>query len=330
MAPLLAIRDLRIAFPGEGGGWVEVVRGVSLDVASGEVVGLVGESGAGKSLTALAVLGLLPPPGRVVGGAIELDGVDLLGLREPELRRLRGTEIGLVAQEPAAALHPMLTVGRQLTETIRTHRGGSAAEARRLAAECLDRLALAEPAQLLDRYPHQISGGQRQRVALALALAGEPRLLIADEPTAALDPTLQHEVVDALIEQVRASGSSVLWISHDLPLVAEICDRAAVIYAGEVIEQGPVGGLFRDAAHPYTRGLLAASPSFDATSVGALPEAIPGQPPDASQRLPGCVFEPRCRERFDGCDREIPAWVEVAPGHGAKCRARAAELVRSR
>jgi peptide/nickel transport system ATP-binding protein len=269
---LLEIRDLGVAFPARdaGEGWLPVVRGVSLSVGRGEVVGLVGESGSGKTLTALAVLGLVPPPGRVTAGSIRLseDGgggaVDLLALGPEALRRVRGGRIAMVFQEPATAFNPVYSIGFQIAEAVRAHRRISRGEAREEAARLLDRVAFPDARRRLDDYPHQLSGGQRQRAMIAMALAGRPDLLLADEPTTALDVTLQAQILELLDELRRDLGLAVLLITHDLGVVAETCDRVVVMRAGRVVETAGVEELFRAPADPYTRELLAALPRLAA------------------------------------------------------------------
>jgi peptide/nickel transport system ATP-binding protein len=276
--PLLEIRGLEVAFPARdaGGAPLPVVVGVSLAVGRGEVVGLVGESGSGKSMTALAVLGLVPPPGRVTAGSIRLSGrlagrlpedegaVDLLALGPAALRRVRGGRIAMVFQEPATAFNPVYSIGFQIAEAVRAHARVSRAEARREAARLLDRVAFPGAQRRLDDYPHQLSGGQRQRAMIAMALAGRPDLLLADEPTTALDVTLQAQILELLDELRRDLGLSVLLITHDLGVVAETCDRVVVMRAGRVVETAGVEELFRAPAHPYTRELLAALPRLEA------------------------------------------------------------------
>ncbi len=265
--PLLEIRDLEVAFPTREG-WLTVVRGVSLAVGRGEVVGLVGESGSGKTLTALAVLGLVPPPGRVTAGGIRLSGedgaVDLLKLGPEGLRRVRGGRIAMVFQEPATAFNPVYSIGFQIAEAVRAHRRVSRAEAREETARLLDRVAFPDARRRLDDYPHQLSGGQRQRAMIAMALAGRPGLLLADEPTTALDVTLQAQILELLDELRRDLGLAVLLITHDLGVVAEVCDRVVVMRAGRVVETAGVEELFHAPADPYTRELLAALPRLAA------------------------------------------------------------------
>jgi ABC-type dipeptide/oligopeptide/nickel transport system ATPase component len=270
--PLLEIRDLEVAFPARGGGWLPVVRGVSLAVGRGEIVGLVGESGSGKTLTALAVLGLVPPPGRVTAGGIRLSGrlaedggaVDLLALSPEALRRVRGGRIAMVFQEPATAFNPAYSIGFQIAEAVRAHRRVSRGEARQEAARLLDRVAFPEARRRLDDYPHQLSGGQRQRAMIAMALAGRPDLLLADEPTTALDVTLQAQILELLDELRRDLGFAVLLITHDLGVVAETCDRVVVMRDGRVVETAGVEELFQSPADPYTRELLASLPRLEA------------------------------------------------------------------
>jgi oligopeptide/dipeptide ABC transporter ATP-binding protein len=318
VSALLEIRNLEISFPVPSGE-VAVVRGASLEVGRGEIVGLVGESGSGKSLTALAVLGLVPSPGRIRAGSIRFDGLELVGLRERELRPLRGGRVGLVFQEPSAALNPVLTIGTQIVEAIRAHRGLSRREARERARELLALLAVPDPGRRLEEYPHQLSGGQRQRALVAIALAAGPELLIADEPTTALDVTVQAQVLELLVRLRRELGLAILLITHDLAVVAETCDRAIVMYAGRPVEAAPVEALFASPAHPYTRGLLASLPRLgEPAPRGHLP-SVPGQVPTPADLPPGCPFHPRCAERLATCASEDPPWVELGGGHGARC-----------
>ncbi len=324
MPPLLELRNLEIRFPSRGSaGEIAVVRGASLSIGRGEAVGLVGESGSGKSLTALAVLGLVPAPGRIAAGSIRLDGQELVGIGERAYRSVRGARIGLVFQEPGAALNPVLTIGAQIVEAIRAHRDLSRSAARRRALELLERLAIPDPARRLRQYPHELSGGQRQRALLAIALAAEPDLLIADEPTTALDVTIQAEVLDLLDELRRERSLALLLITHDLAVVARSCDRLAVLYAGEVVEEGATADLLSNPAHPYTRGLLASLPRLgEGVERGRL-AAIPGQVPAAGALPTGCPFHPRCAERLACCSIEAPPFVELAGAgsarHAARC-----------
>ncbi len=321
MAKLLSLERLSVAFPA-GEVWVPVVRAVSFDIQPGEVVGLVGESGSGKSMTALAILRLLPSPGQVVGGEILLEDRDLLSLSENEMRSIRGARIGMIFQEPMTALNPVFTVGFQIAEAVRVHRPLSRREARTEAARLLDLVAIPSPRQRLKDYPHQLSGGQRQRVMIAIALASEPDLLIADEPTTALDVTVQAQVLELLERLRRDLGLAVLLITHDLAVVAETCDRVVVMYAGEVVEEASSKRLFGSPAHPYTRGLLAALPRLGQPAKrGELP-TIPGQVPNFESLPTGCAFHPRCGEVMEACSRAEPALYQVgvpASAQNARC-----------
>jgi oligopeptide/dipeptide ABC transporter ATP-binding protein len=321
--PLLEISHLQVTFPGPpGGAPVAAVRGVSFAVSRGEIVGLVGESGSGKSLTALAVLGLTPPNARVRGEILwGPTGEDLLALPPRRLREVRGGQVGMVFQEPASALNPVFTVGFQVAEAVRAHRPLSRRAALAEAESLLARVALPEPGRRLGDYPHQLSGGQRQRVMIAMALAADPDLLLADEPTTALDVTVQAQIL-ALLRRLRDElGLAVLLITHDFGVVAETCDRAVVMYGGEVVEEAPVRDLFRAPAHPYTRALLASLPRLSAVRTGPrqpLP-AIPGQPPNPADLPPGCAFAPRCPEVFAPCEASRPELVDLPDGRRARC-----------
>ena len=313
-APLLAIQGLTVGFPAPDGGWTEVVREASLEVREREVVGLVGESGSGKTMTALSVLRLVPPPGRILAGSVRVGGEEVLKLDEPGLRRLRGGRVGMVFQEPAAALDPVFTVGFQLVEAIRAHERLPKRAARERAAELLARVAIPDPRRRLDAYPHQLSGGQRQRVMIALALAASPRLLLADEPTTALDVTLQAQMLELLLSLRDELGLAILLVTHDLAVVAEVCDRVTVMYCGEVVEEAPTEALFAKPAHPYTRGLIAAVPRLGAPAPrGAMP-TIPGQVPDPRRRPAGCPFHPRCAFVMPVCSQRRPPIYELAGG----------------
>ncbi|HEX6903979.1 MAG TPA: ABC transporter ATP-binding protein [Thermoanaerobaculia bacterium] len=259
-APLLDVQGLEVAFPVPRGGWRPVVRGVSFTIGHGEILGLVGESGSGKTITSLAVLGLVPPPGRVTAGRILLAGTDLLALPPAAMRKVRGGRVAMVFQEPATALNPVYSIGFQIIEALRLHRRLPRREAREEAVRLLERVALPDARRRLDDYPHQLSGGQRQRAMIAMALAGRPDLLLADEPTTALDVTLQAQILELLMDLRDDLGLSVLLITHELGVVAETCDRVVVMKDGEVVEAAGVGELFRSPAHPYTRELLSALP----------------------------------------------------------------------
>ncbi len=318
MTPLLEVDGLSVAFPGSEGP-VPVVRDVSFHVERGEMVGLLGESGSGKSITALSLLRLVPSPGRIVAGHVRLDGRDVGAMSRAELRRVRGGRIGLIFQEPMTALNPVFKVGFQIREAIHAHERISRRAARARARELLDRVAIADAESRLDDYPHQLSGGQRQRVMIAMALAADPDLLVADEPTTALDVTIQAQILE-LLERLRMElGLAVLLITHDLAVVAETCSRAVVMYAGEVVEQATTEDLFRQPAHPYTRGLLGAVPRLGRPVVrGELP-TIPGRVPDPAHLPPGCPFHPRCPEVMDVCPRYEPDLYRLGEDHVARC-----------
>ena len=319
-AELLAVESLTIEFP-VAGRWVAVVRDVSFTVGRGEIVGLVGESGSGKSLTALALLRLVPSPGRIRARGARLAGVaaDLLALPEREMRRVRGGRIGIVFQEPTTALNPVYTVGQQIAEAVAAHRRVSRREALAEAARLLDLVAIPDARRRLDDYPHRLSGGQRQRVMIAIALAAGPDLLLADEPTTALDVTVQAQILELLERLRRDLGLSVLLITHDLAVVAETCERALVMYAGEVVEEAPVDELFRSPAHPYTRGLLASLPRLGHPSPRGRMPSIPGQVAEPADRPAGCAFRLRCPEAFDDCARQAPELVPLGAGRAARC-----------
>jgi oligopeptide/dipeptide ABC transporter ATP-binding protein len=317
-AELLEVEDLSVAFPSDRGP-VSVVRGVSFTLGSGEMVGLVGESGSGKSLTALSILGLVPDPGRVTGGRVRFRGRDLTRLSDSELRRYRGARIAMIFQEPGTALDPVFTVGFQVAEAIRVHRRISRSRARKEAEELLERVAIPDPDQRLDDYPHQLSGGQRQRVMIAMALAAGPDLLLADEPTTALDVTIQAQILELLESLRRELDLTVLLITHDLAVVAETCERVVVMYAGEVVEQAPARSLFTRPAHPYTRGLLSALPRLGGEVERGRLTTIPGTVPDPEELPSGCPFHPRCPDRMPVCDRRAPALYRVSDRVRARC-----------
>jgi oligopeptide/dipeptide ABC transporter ATP-binding protein len=312
--PLLSVRDLRVTF-GTPRGPAHVVNGVSYDLHEGETLAVVGESGSGKSQGVLALLGLVPqPPGRVEGEAY-FEGRDLLRLSKDALRRVRGPGVAMVFQDPMSSLNPVLTVGRQLTEGMETHLGLTRSQARDRAADLLGRVGIPDPRARLDAYPHQLSGGMRQRVMIAMALACEPSLLVADEATTALDVTVQAQIVELLRGLQDELGMAMLWISHDLGVVAGVADRVLVMYAGRVLEQAPVDALYADPRHPYTRGLLASLPTLGTDEDPGAPgdlTAIPGLPPDPVSLPPGCPFHPRCTYRRDArCATEVPALRDV-------------------
>ncbi len=314
-APLLSIEGLRVGFRAADGGVIEAVRGVDFSIAAGEAVGIVGESGSGKSLSMLAVMRLLGVPARATGGRVVFDGEDLLAIDETRMRALRGRDIAMVFQDPQSSLNPALTIGRQITDVVRAHRQVSAREARLIAAEALERVGIREAASRLDSYPHEFSGGMRQRALIAMAIACRPRLLIADEPTTALDVTVQAQIVDLIAELRSDLGLAVIFISHNLQLVSEIVDRVVVMYGGMVVEDGPVEAIELAPRHPYTRLLKACVPSL-VGPVGPL-VAIEGAPPRLGRMPAGCPFSPRCPRAVAPCATEMPPLAREAAGRVA-------------
>ena len=320
--PLLAIEGLRTHFFTRDG-VVRAVDGVSYAVGSGETLAVVGESGCGKSVTALSILRLVPsPPGRIVGGAIRFAGRDLLQASESEMRDIRGNEIAMIFQEPMTSLNPVLRVSRQIGETLRLHQGLDRAAATQRAVEMLRLVNIPEPERRARQYPHELSGGMRQRVMIAMALACNPKLLIADEPTTALDVTIQAQILDLMRALKAKIGAAIILITHDLGVVAEMAERVVVMYAGRKVEEAPVRELFRHPRHPYTVGLLASVPRLGATlgrkDVPRLAE-IPGVVPSLRQPIMGCAFAPRCAYAVERCRREAPPLEAKAPGHVAAC-----------
>jgi len=319
---ILDIADLRTWFFTRDG-VVRAVDGVSFHVFPGETLAIVGESGCGKSVTALSVLRLIPsPPGRIVSGAIRFAGRDLLGLSEAEMRAVRGNEISMIFQEPMTSLNPVLTIGRQIAETLTLHQGLDHRAALDKAVDMLRLVHIPEARRRISEYPHQLSGGMRQRVMIAMALACNPKLLIADEPTTALDVTIQAQILDLMRELKQKIDAAIVLITHDLGVVAEMAQRVVVMYAGRKAEEAPVGKLFRRPLHPYTRGLLASVPrlgaSLDHERAPRLAE-IAGTVPSLKEPIPGCPFETRCAFATEICRREIPAFDEKEPGHYAAC-----------
>jgi oligopeptide/dipeptide ABC transporter ATP-binding protein len=314
---LLAVDDLQVQFWTQRG-TVYAVNGVSFEIAPGETLGIVGESGCGKSVTSLAILGLLPRAGRVTGGSAEFDGRDLIGLSDAELRRIRGREIAMIFQDPMTSLNPVLTIGRQIREALETHFGNSRKEAQRRAVELLDQVGIPEARRRVDDYPHQFSGGMRQRAMIAMALACEPKLLIADEPTTALDVTIQAQILDLLRELVADRDTALIMITHDLGVVAGMCERVHVMYGGMVMETGAAEDVFRSPRHPYTLGLLQSVPRLD-TPRGRKLHPIEGAPRDMLRPPAACPFAPRCAYEVDMSRREVPPLIEVAPGHKVAC-----------
>ncbi|HEX4328923.1 MAG TPA: ABC transporter ATP-binding protein [Burkholderiales bacterium] len=317
MSALLEVRDLEIRFKMEGGEFT-AVDGISFEVEAGRTLGIVGESGCGKSVTSLAIMGLLPKgQGRIAGGAIRLDGVDLATLPPAEMRALRGDRIAMIFQEPMTSLNPAFTIGDQLIEAIRCHRDMGHAAARAHAIEMLRRVRLPAPEERIDVYPHKLSGGMRQRVMIAMALACEPQLLIADEPTTALDVTIQAQVLELMRAMRAATGSAIILITHDLGVIAEMADEVAVMYAGRVVERASVARLFAQPQHPYTIGLLGSIPKL--AHAQARLTAIEGQVPTPTTHTSGCRFAARCPFADAQCVAAVPPLTEQAAGHFAAC-----------
>ncbi|MGH6709139.1 MAG: ABC transporter ATP-binding protein [Bradyrhizobium sp.] len=316
-ASLLTVTNLRTSFRSDRG-TVRAVDGVSFTLERGEILGLVGESGSGKSMTAMSIMRLVPePPGSVLADELRFDGLDLLSLSERQMLDVRAARIAMIFQDPMRSLNPVLTVGRQLTETLRRHMRLDGATARKRAVELLEMVGIPLAESRLGAYPHEFSGGMRQRVMIAIALSCNPSLLIADEATTALDVTVQAQIVDLVKTLVKDIGASVIWISHDLGLVANLCDRVNVMYAGRIVESGPVRDVFYRPSHGYTLGLMSCTPRIDL--VGERLHPIEGLPPDLRQSIALCPFLPRCSYSIDRCRTERPALLEERPAHWASC-----------
>jgi peptide/nickel transport system ATP-binding protein len=309
-APLLEVKDLRVEFPTRRGTLV-AVDGVSFAIDPGEVLGVVGESGAGKSLTGMAIIGLLEPPGRIAAGEIRLEGKRIDDLPPERMRRIRGRRIGAIFQDPLTSLNPLYTVGEQLVETILAHLEVDKAQARSRALKLLAEVGIPAPEGRLDHYPHQFSGGMRQRVVIALALAAEPRLIVADEPTTALDVSIQAQIIALLKRLARDHGVAVMLITHDMGVIAETADRVAVMYAGRLAELGPVREVIHEPRHPYTAGLMGSIPRIGALQRHARLVQIDGAMPRLNAIPPGCAFNPRCPKRFARCSAERPELLTV-------------------
>ena len=317
MTDLLEVCDLTVHFDTEDG-LVEAVDGVIFTVRSGEILGVVGESGSGKSVTALALLRLIRPPGRIVKGAVRFAGTDLVGLSEDEMRGVRGTRIAMVFQSPRTALNPVLTVGRQISRLFELHQGASRAEGRTRTIGMLKLVGISEPERRARQYAHQLSGGMCQRVMIAMALATSPRLLLADEPTTGLDVSIAAQILDLLRDLGRRTGASILLITHDLGVVAEVCDRVAVMHAGQIVEVGAVRTIFARPLHPYTQALVRSIPRIDRD---VTMEPIPGMVPSLLAPPPGCRYADRCPRVLDVCRRDRPALRVATPNHEVACHA---------
>jgi peptide/nickel transport system ATP-binding protein len=314
MTALLEVRNLRVDFPTRRGTLL-ALDDVSFSIAPGEILGVVGESGAGKSLTGAAIIGLLEPPGRIAGGQILLGGQRIDDLPYEDMRKIRGRQIGAIFQDPLTSLNPLYTIGRQLIETILTHLPVSEEQARQRAIKLLQETGIQGAEQRLDQYPHQFSGGMRQRVVIALALAAEPRLIVADEPTTALDVSIQAQIISLLKRLCRDHGAAVMLVTHDMGVIAETCDRVAVMYAGRIVEVGPVGDVIHRPSHPYTVGLMGSIPSMDAERERLV--QIDGAMPRLNAIPSGCAFNPRCPKVFDRCRSERPDLLEAGATRAA-------------
>ncbi|MCI0652389.1 MAG: ABC transporter ATP-binding protein [Planctomycetes bacterium] len=322
MPALLEVEELRVRFETHHG-TVRAVDGVSLELAAGETVGLVGESGSGKSVTSLALIGMIPvPPGVVEAKRIAFDGRDLLALAPDELRRIRGNEISMIFQDPMTSLNPFLTVGRQLSEVLEVHKGRDRREAWRDSARGLGDVGIPNPERCLDSFPHELSGGMRQRVMIAMALLCEPKILLADEPTTALDVTIQAQILELLKELQRRYGTAIILVTHALGVVAGMANRVYVMYAGRIVESAATGALFARPHHPYTEGLLRCLPTLRGDGAARL-AAIDGQPPDLAALPPGCAFRPRCGYAIPRCEAEVPPLTPATlAAHAAEANAR--------
>jgi len=311
---LLQVRDLRTYFETRAG-TIKAVDGISFTLERGEILGLVGESGSGKSVTGFSLIGLLDPPGRIAGGSVMFRGKELVGLPQAEMRKLRGKRIAMIFQDPAATLNPVLTIGQQMAMAVQAHGGGGDGAALALAALSLARVGIPDAATRLNAYPHEFSGGMRQRVAIAIALLHEPELIIADEPTTALDVSIQAQILAEMKTLAQESGTALIWISHDLAIVSSLADRVIVLYLGRIMEFGPVADVLRAPLHPYTRGLLDSLPAM--ADPGRKLRQIPGSTPSPLNMTPGCPFAPRCAHADDLCRSEPPPVGDQR--HGAFC-----------
>ena len=316
--PLLSVRDLVTVFA-TSAGVVVAANGVSFDIGEGDTMGLVGESGSGKSVTCRSILRLVPEPGEVIGGSVLFQGEDILSISPRRLRGLRGSEISMIFQDPMSSLNPVYPIGDQISEPLRIHRGMGRREAREEAVGLLDRVGIPSPRERLDSYPHELSGGMRQRVMIAIAISCRPKLLLADEPTTALDVTIQDQILSLLLELQAENGMAILLVSHDLGVIAQTCDRVTVMYAGYVVEQATTAELFARPRHPYTVALLEALPELAAERKDGRLVPIQGQQPDLAALEPGCPFAPRCPRARDACSEVSMVVLEAAQGHWTAC-----------
>lgn len=317
MPPILSVQDLHVQYRTEAG-LLHVVNGVNFELQAGEALTIVGESGAGKTVSMLAVLKLIDPPGEITSGKVLFEGQDLLQCSPNELQQIRGRRIALIQQDPLTALNPVLPIGLQVSEALTVHRKLSKSEERAQTLDLLETVGIPDPARQLERYAFQLSGGMAQRVMIAIALAAQPEILIADEPTSALDVTVQAEIIDLLLGLQKDIGMAMIWITHDLGVVARVAQRVLVMYAGMILEESQVGELFKSPRHPYTIGLLNARPRVDGPP-GRRLYNIPGQPPEMLEEPKGCPFAPRCRYASGRCRLEMPPMIEASAGHRTAC-----------
>jgi oligopeptide/dipeptide ABC transporter ATP-binding protein len=321
MSSLLEIESLRVEFPGEEGPLV-AVKGVDLAIEQGEVLGLVGESGSGKSLTCRAVMRMVPEPGRVLAGAIRFDGEDVLSLKKSKLRKFRSHSVGMIYQNPFGSLNPTMRVGAQIAETLRVNRGLSRDAARKESVALLERVGIEDPEHRYRAYPHELSGGMCQRVMIAISTASSPRLMLADEPTTALDVTTQAQILKLLGKMRAEEGMAMLLVSHDFGVIAQACDRVAVMYGGHIVETGPVETIYHEPEHPYTRALLESVPELDSAGNVHRRAALAGHPPELSDVIPGCVFAPRCEHAKQECAGISMKLQPLGGGHATACPVR--------
>jgi oligopeptide/dipeptide ABC transporter ATP-binding protein len=318
---LLEIEALRVEFPGADGP-LAAVKGVDLALEAGEVVGLVGESGSGKSLTCRAVMRMIPEPGQIAGGSVRYDGEDVLGLSTAKLRDLRAHSIGMIYQNPFGSLNPTLRVGAQIAETLKVNRGMGRGAAKTEAVALLERVGIEDPERRARAYPHELSGGMCQRVMIAIATASSPRLMLADEPTTALDVTTQAQILKLLAAMSAEEGMAMLLVSHDFGVIAQACDRVAVMYGGHIVETGPVETIYHEPEHPYTKALLNSVPELDSAGNVQRRAALAGHPPELADVIPGCVFAPRCEHARPGCESISMKLKKVGPVHDSACPVR--------
>lgn len=315
--PILELKNLHTHFFTDHGE-IPAVDGVSIRIHEGEILGVVGESGCGKSVTSLSIMGLVPnPPGKIVGGEILFNSENLVKATDKKMRSIRGNEIAMIFQEPMTSLNPVFTIGNQVSETIRLHKKVSKKKARQMAIAMLKEVGIPRAEQIVDEYPHQLSGGMRQRVMIAMAMSCRPKVLIADEPTTALDVTIQAQILDLMKKLNKEQGTAIMLITHDLGVVAEICDRIVVMYGGKIVEEGDVRTILRSPQHPYTKGLIRSLPKLHLKEDRLY--SIPGNVPKPGTILKGCRFAPRCESVFQACHEQAPELIEITPGHQCRC-----------